>query len=140
MLTWYLDWPECLRRFVRTSVKREFASSAISTMRLNGFWLRIPPLENPLNTIRTTRGCLPLSPCMNRFPVAALSRVSERMFWACPVFFLARIPLASDTFEGQLVSFFGLADHFTNGIDYRLGLVDLYIVPAPLDDQVRAVR
>ena len=40
--------------------------SAISAMRLNGFWLRIPPLENPLNSIGTTRCCLPLGSCMNR--------------------------------------------------------------------------
>ena len=43
-------------------------------------------------------------------------------------------------FAGQLVSSFALADHFTNGINYGLGLVDLYVVPAALDDRVRTVR
>ena len=33
-----------------------------------------------------------------------------------------------------------MAKHFTNSIDYRFGVVDLYIVAAPFDHQVRAVR
>jgi len=37
-------------------------------------------------------------------------------------------------------SSFSLANYFTNGIDYRFGFVDLYIVAASLDHQVRAVR
>src|SRR5258707_10860317 len=39
-----------------------------------------------------------------------------------------------------VTSSFRLANHFTNGVDYRFGLVDLYVVAAPLDHQVRAVR